>query len=72
MTVTGLIKKTDNGYAMYVSDTAENYVVNVYVNDTLSTALEAYNNTEVTITGFLRGVNSKYDSITIQVTQIED
>ena len=72
MTVTGLIKKTDNGCAMFVSDTAKNYVVNVYANDTLSKALEAYYNTEVTITGFLRGVSSKFDSITLQVTQIED
>lgn len=68
--VTGLVKSNGSGYAMYVNDEASNYVVNLYVNDTIGDELESLVGTEVTVVGYLRGVSSKYDSVTIQVSSV--
>lgn len=68
--VTGLVKSNGSGYAMYVNNEASNYVVNLYVNDTIGDELESLVGTEVTVVGYLRGVSSKYDSVTIQVSSV--
>ncbi|MDY2575236.1 MAG: hypothetical protein SOW55_04630 [Bacilli bacterium] len=74
MKITGIIKATDKGYAMYVNESDSSYVVNVYADTELSNTIKALigesTSANVTLTGFVRGISSSYDSITVQTTAV--
>ena len=77
MKITGLLVRNSSGYcSMYVNAGDENYVVNVYTSEDQKATIDALvggtgeGSANVTLTGFIRGINKSSSNITVQATTI--
>lgn len=77
---TGTVKKTANGYAMYLNAEDNQYILNLYANSAISeqlkTLLGSASSIELTVTGFVRGVGTAnpdkgyHASLTLQLNNV--
>lgn len=77
---TGTVKKTANGYAMYLNAEDNQYILNLYansaINEQLKTLLGSASSVELTVTGFVRGVGTAnpdkgyHASLTLQLNNV--